>query len=157
MYTAKRSIHFSLLTLRHNCCCRLQCFQLVGVKLHCPSEKSAPLQYAILSKFYDHLLSFLAGCYYCGLQQTYAPLAGQASQPYSGRPGPYDVSSAAGQENYESVRQMNEFDEPVRERRRERDREKERDRDGDRDWDWERDRDNDRDWDHSRRHRSGDR
>ena len=83
----------------------------------------------------------------CGLQQTYPPLTEQASQPYSGRTGSYDDSLAAAedQENFEYVRQMDEFGESTRERRRERDRDKERDRDSD------------RDWDQSRRHRSGDR
>jgi len=81
------------------------------------------------------------------LQQTYHPLTGQASQPYSGRTGSYDdgLAAAEDQENYEYIQQMDEFGEPARERRRDRDRDRGRERDGD------------RDWDQSRRHRSGDR
>jgi len=72
-------------------------------------------------------------------------LTGLTSQPYSRRTGSYDDSivSAEEQDNYDYVRQMNDFGEPVRERQRERDRESGRDAD--------------REWDQSRRRRSGDR
>jgi len=61
-------------------------------------------------------------------QQTYPPVAGQVPQPhpYSGRPGSYDGSLAAAedQENYERSRQMDELSESMRERRRDRDRDR---------------------------------
>jgi len=67
----------------------------------------------------------------CVQQQTFSPVTGQVSQPYSGMSGTYDAALAAAedQENYESSRQMDDLSESSRERRRDRDRDSDRDRD----------------------------